>query len=156
MPRAARNFSSHHHPTTRAMNQYITYNEHYKVLICSQHEYALTPDWVLRHFQEFHKSIPFETRQLIVEHSKSLDLVSPENIATPIELVPCVDGLAIVHGFQCHYEGCSELRSTERSIKEHCRKNHEWKAKMGAMWRTQPYQTFFHGPHRKYIDTIAG
>jgi hypothetical protein len=131
------------------MNQYVIYNAHYKVLICRQHKYTITPDWVLRHFQEFHKAIPLATRQLIVDHSKSLDLVIPENVATPLELVQCIEGLSVVNGFQCQYEGCSELRSTERSIKEHCRRNHEWKAQTGVKWRNQAFQTFFHGPHRK-------
>ena len=127
------------------MDQYVAYNADYKVLICRQHKYAIPPDWVLRHFRESH-TIPLATRQLIGDYSQTLELVMPENVATPATPAQCIEGLTLVNGFQCQYEGCIELRSTERSMKEHCRGKHEWKARIGATWRTQPFSNFFWWP----------
>jgi len=131
------------------MNEYVTYNEKYKVLICRQHKYAIAPDWILRHFQEFHKATPLATRQLIVDYSKTLELAIPDNVARQPPPAYAIDGLTVVGGFQCQYTECFQLRSTERSIKEHCRQDHEWKVQTGVMWKNQPFQTFFTGRHRK-------
>jgi hypothetical protein len=138
------------------MNEYVTYNADYKVLICCQHKYAIVPDWVSRHFQEFHKATPLATRQLISDYSKTLELAMPDIVAAQQAPVYAIDGLAVVDGFQCQYTECCQLRSTERSIKEHCREEHEWKVQTGVMWKNQAFQTFFNGRHRKYVDPIAG
>ena len=45
------------------MDAYVTYNAQYQVLICRQHQYAITPDWITRHFQDSHQGIPLATRQ---------------------------------------------------------------------------------------------
>ena len=121
------------------MDAYVIYNPEYKVLICRQHKYAIPQDRIFRHFQLFHLFIPLATRQLISNYSKTLELVAPENVATPLELVLCIDGLTIVNGFLCQYDRCRELRSTERSIKEHCRGKHEWKARTGVTWKNQAF-----------------
>jgi len=131
------------------MDSYVIYNTEYKVLICRQHSYGLPPDRVSRHFRESHKSIPLPTRQAIVDHSKSLNMATPENVVTPSEPISPIEGLTIVNGFQCQYDYCSEQRGTEPSIKQHCWETHRWKAEAGVMWREQAVQTFFQGPHRK-------
>lgn len=91
------------------------------------------PDWILRHFRESHKSIPLSTHQAISDYSKSLELVTPENLIIPTNPVEPIHGLVIVNGFQCQYTGCDELRSSETSVKQHCWKQHAWKAESGTM-----------------------
>jgi hypothetical protein len=115
------------------MNEYVTYNVEYKVLICRQHKYAIAPDWVLRHFRKFHNATPLATRQLIAEYSKTLELAMPDNVAAQQAPAYAIDGLTVVDGFQCQYTECCQLRSTERSIKEHCRQDHEWKVQTGVI-----------------------
>jgi hypothetical protein len=138
-----------HFTITNTMDQYVIYNREYQVLICRQHKYAIPPDRMFRHLQDFHMAIPLATRQVISDYSTSVNLVTPENITMPNEPVQCIDGLSIVNGFECQHDGCAELCGTERSIKEHCRRIHEWKAKTGVLWRNQTVQSFFEGPYRK-------
>jgi hypothetical protein len=80
-----------------------------------------------------------------------LDLVAPQNVITPQQPVQPVEGLEIIHGYRCVYEGCSELRGTKTSVKQHCWESHRWKAKTGNMWEDQDCQTFFDGSRHKYI-----
>jgi len=131
------------------MDSYITYNTEYKILICRQHKYAIPPDYVLRHFRQSHKGVPLAARQAIMDYSKTLDLATPENIAVPDDGVQAITGLFIVDGFQCVYDDCQELRSTDISMKEHCKKEHRWLTAIGIMWKDQRFQTLFEGPHRK-------
>lgn len=133
------------------MNNYVTYNSEYKVLICRQHKYCISPDGILRHFRNFHKAVPLATRKAIGDYSKTLDLAALTDIATPHAPVQPVEGLTIVNGFKCSYEGCSVLRGTEMSIKQHCKEIHEWRTGTGDMWMNQECQTFFDGSRHKYI-----
>jgi hypothetical protein len=148
MPR--RKFSPHYHITTMTMNQYVTYNEDYKVLICRQHKHAVPPDWILRHFRDMHQSVPLETREAIVEYSESLHLLAPNDVVIPTELSHSIQGLEIRQGYQCQYYGCLELCSTENSMKKHCRVQHKWMVAAGVMWNAQSFQTFFVGKHNRY------
>jgi hypothetical protein len=135
--------------TTVAMDQYVTYNAEYQVLICRQHGYCIPPEGITRHLRRFHGAIALQTRQAIIDYSKTLDLLTPEEVATPTEIQQPVSGLRTIAGFRCHYDGCTELRSTEVSIKQHCRETHEWKATVGELWSKQDFQTFFDGTLRK-------
>jgi hypothetical protein len=63
-----------------------------------------------------------------VDYSKTLDLAAPEDIAIPSEAVQPIKELSIVDGFQCQYDGCSELCGKYGSMKEHCKRNHGWVA----------------------------
>jgi hypothetical protein len=131
------------------MDQYITHNLDYNTIICRQHKQAIPPDWIPRHFREFHKTIPLSTRQAIINHCKTLNLLSLEDMIIPTEPVQPVHGLPVLDGFQCEYEGCSELRSTELSIKKHCRDEHQWVLELGIKWSSQSIQTFFAFKHVK-------
>ena len=97
-----------HFTITNTMDQYVTYNRQYQVLIC-QHKYAIPPDRMFRHLQVFHIVIPLLTRQAISDYSKTLDLVMPKNITMPNEPVQCIDRLSLVNGFECQHNDCAEL-----------------------------------------------
>jgi hypothetical protein len=131
------------------MDQYMTYDVEYKVLICRQHKYAIPPDTILRHFRQSHKGIPLPTRQAISDYSKTVDLASPEDVAMPLVPVRAIKHLRMFNGFQCQYDGCSELRSTDVSMKQHCWAEHGWVAATGIMWKDQGFQTIFDGTRRK-------
>jgi len=145
-PPQRKNFTSQ---TKITMNDYVTYNAEYQVLICCQHQYAIPPEWITRHFQNSHQATPLVMRQAIVEYSRRLTLASPEDFVTGYEPVEAIKGLKIVDGFQCRYDECSELRGTEGSIQKHCRESHKWVAAMGVKWRNQHMQTIFDGTRRK-------
>ena len=131
------------------MNAYVTYNTQYKVLICREHKYGIAPDYIQRHLREFHRGIPLATRNAIIDYSTTLDLAAPENIAMPVGTVDAIEGLSIVDGYQCLYYDCSELRSTDVSIKEHCKKEHGWLTVTGITWKKQTFQTIFEGSRRR-------
>jgi Orsellinic acid/F9775 biosynthesis cluster protein D len=138
-----------HQITIVTMNDYVTYNAKYKVLICRYHQFAIPPDGILRHFRDMHKAIPITTRKAIADYSKTLDLATLNEVATPNEPVQPVQELTVIRGFQCRYGGCSELRSTVTSMKQHCRETHGWAASTDVMWITQAFQTLFDGTRRK-------
>ena len=95
------------------MDQYITYNEDFHVLICRQYKFAISPDWVERHFRQFHNTILLATHQEITQYAKSLNLWPLQRVnSLPFPMVPIPD-LNIISGWKCHYIGCEELRSTE-------------------------------------------
>ena len=61
--RKVKNFTSESYPYhVEIMDRYVIYNSDYHVLICRQHAYGLSPDYIERHFRETHKAIPLETR----------------------------------------------------------------------------------------------
>jgi hypothetical protein len=50
------------------MDQYVIYNHEYQVLICRQHKYAIPPDRMFRHLQDFHMAIALAIRQVISDY----------------------------------------------------------------------------------------
>ena len=56
------------------MNQYVVYNTIYHVLICRQYGCGIPQDWIMRHFRQYHKTIPLEVRQQIINYGSGLDL----------------------------------------------------------------------------------
>jgi len=102
------------------MNQYISYNSIYHTLICRQCGYAIPQDWIMRHFRQFHKTIPLSTRQDIINYGLSLDLWQPSQVNEQWQNMNTkspVDGLTICLGFQCQYNDCMKYTRTEVSIK---------------------------------------
>jgi hypothetical protein len=131
------------------MDEYITHNLAYNTIISCQHKQGIPLDWIIRHFRKFHKTIPLSTRQAIVNHCKTLNLLALEDVPIPMEPVQPVNRLPVLDGFQCEYEGCSELRSTELSMTKHCRDEHQWVLELGIKWTSQSIQTFFAFKHVK-------
>jgi hypothetical protein len=103
--------------TMFTMDEYITHNQTYNTIIYCQHKLGIPLDWIARHFRKSHKSIPLSTRQAIVSYCKILNLLASENVAIPMEPVQPVHGLPVLDGFQCEYEGCSELRVTRKDMR---------------------------------------
>src|SRR5437762_8694195 len=107
------------------MNDYVIYNTQNHILICRQHGYGIAPDYITRHFRECHKEIPLKTRNEISEYAKTLELWMSEDVITRHDGL-FIEGLKVIAGYQCQYEGCHELRSSEISMKKHCHKVHRW------------------------------
>ena len=49
------------------MDQYLKYNEDFHIVICCQHKFAISPDWVERHFRQFHNTILLATHQEVCQ-----------------------------------------------------------------------------------------
>jgi hypothetical protein len=131
------------------MDAYVIYNEMYKVLICCQHHYAISPDFINGHFRKFHNSVPLEIRQRITEYASKLDLLEPKKVTVPTQMTP-IKGLTIHDGFKCIYNSCMELKGTVQSMRKHCH-THGWVISDGIQWSEQKLQTFFTSINIKYV-----
>ena len=137
------------------MEEYLIYNEVYRVIICRSHKYAISPNSVSRHLQKYHQSIPLKTRQFLEQSAEKLDLVTTEEVGIPWDET-VVDGLEVHDGFKCEYDDCNELRGSIDSMKKHCQQEHNWKVKSnGVKWTCQKIQTFFQGHHLKYVLLVT-
>jgi len=136
------------------MNEYIRYNIVYHILICRQCGFAIPQDGIMRHFRQFHKTIPLVIRQDIINYGLSLDLWHPSQVHEQwqnMNVKSPVDSLTIHPGFKCQHNDCLKYTRTEVSMKQHCRKTHEWVAKDSIIWTTQQLQSFFGGHYVKYV-----
>jgi hypothetical protein len=93
------------HDKILTMDQYITYDVEYKVLICRQHKYAIPPDTILCHFRQSHKGIPLPTHQAISNYSKTVNLASPKDVAMPLVPVKAIKHLKMFNGFLSYIQG---------------------------------------------------
>ena len=107
------------------MNNYIIYNIQNHVLICRQHGYRIAPDYITRHFRKFHKETLLETCNEISLYVKTLELWMPKEVITRHNGL-FIEELTVTTGFQCQYQGCQELCSSETSMEKHCHKAHYW------------------------------
>src|SRR5438045_8332846 len=70
--------------TTENIEDYVKYNEKHGVLVCIPHGYSLIPGkGIGRHFQRYRGSIPFETRNKIIEYAETLALIDPDDVVNP-------------------------------------------------------------------------
>ena len=128
------------------VEKYVKYNEEYGVLICIQHQYALMPGMGIKnHLNNFHTAIPLEIRNSVIEYSKTLNLVEPENVFTPIGEQTMIKELKLYKdGFICTHKDCTgHVEGTQDMMWKHCKTVHKRTKKDGIMWRNQAVQTFF-------------
>jgi hypothetical protein len=136
------------------MDGRVIYDEHHKVLICLQHQCAITTGWVERHFRAEHGDCPLTTRRQIVEDVTNLETGRPNEIIYTTDAVPPVLHLKTYTGYRCNDGDCSELTGTTGSMMQHCRVKHSWTSKKGSGWIEVPVQTFFQGKHRRYYNRL--
>ena len=144
------------------LDQYIIYNQDFEVLICRICKAAVTG--VHRHFARTHQEIPLEDRQEIDEYVEGLTLRSVEQVSIPTREIEAIEGIEIVPGFRCTAElECQEVSGSERMMKSHSRKFHDWITSKGdtytlssinilaRKWTSQSVQTIFPYPNIKYF-----
>jgi len=126
-----------------SVQHYVTYNVQHKVLICKEHQYGITD--VVRHFRgEDHSKMSTKTRLKIRAATQHLELANPNDMQIPSAYCPPIDGIELFdEGAQC--KKCGYLAGASGSIEEHCRKQHDWKAKDEPIWMNQAVQTFYQG-----------
>jgi hypothetical protein len=134
-----------------SIEEYITYNEDHCILICHAHGAAIHPDQVQRHLRRYHRTIPIETRNKIIQYAESLPLSKPEATMTPSsETKPIADLELFTDGWLCQFKDCLHCNTTPGAMMEHCRIKHKWITSHKEMWQPQAVQTFFQGPYCKY------
>ena len=141
------------------MNAYIVHNSEYNILICKEHGYALSEEFLTRHFRMEH-DLPLERRQEILAYASQFHPTKPTELTYTQERVIPIPYLPIIDGYQCNFDGCHVILGTVTSITKHCREKHDWKIKDGECWSNTRAQTFYQGPLRRYntfdITLIVG
>lgn len=135
------------------MDSYVIYNARYGILICREHEYAIKPSFIERHFRNEHQSTPLKIRRQIVEHAKTLPLVNPEDMMAPTDIPSHIVGLSIHDGFQC--KNCDYNTVSLEWMERHCRDNHGWVKGGGINWNECKVQTMFTGKFIKYVAWLT-
>ena len=130
------------------MNAYIVYNSEYNVLICKEHECAISAEFLTRHFRMKH-DISLERRQEILAYASQFTPTKPTDLMYTREKIIPIPYLRIIDGYQCNYDECDMILGTLSTIKKHCRQNHEWKAKDGECWFETRTQTFYQGNNQR-------
>jgi len=131
------------------MNSYIIHNSEYNVLICKKHEYAVSEEFLTRHFRTEH-DLSLELRQEILAYASQFTPIKPADLSyTSGKIVP-IPYLRIIDGFQCTFNECDTILGTVTSMTKHCREKHNWKSKDGERWSNVRAQTFYQGPLRRY------
>jgi hypothetical protein len=83
------------------VNSYLQYNTKFKVLICLNCQYCLTPDGVQNHFRRVHQSIPIDVRKGLVDYSKGVLIAKTTETQTPSIEIEAIEGLKIIKGVVC-------------------------------------------------------
>jgi Orsellinic acid/F9775 biosynthesis cluster protein D len=124
---------------------YVKYHEEYGVLRCISHKYGMTSgDGIGRHLQIYHKSIPIDIRNKIIEYADGLGLKDAKDIRPPNPEAGPIEGFEIFeNGFKCIFEDCPGYYSAKEStMKKHSENKHKCHEKK---WVHQTVQTFFPG-----------
>jgi len=137
------------------MTSYIVYNAEYNVLICKEHECAISAEFLSRHFRAEH-DISLQRRQEIAEYASHYTPTKPSAMVYPRTKVMPVPYLRIINAFHCGYDECNVIYITVGTIKKHCRVSHGWTIKDGQRWSETLAQAFFQGKDRRYMRLRCG
>ena|SRR5579859_1888208 len=133
------------------MNVYIYFNQEHNVLICKVHQYAVSFKFLVHHFLQKH-DLDIKICQGIVNYASQFTTMEPGHLLYSSEKVIPVLYLDIVDVFQCKYDACNKILGTLISIKDHCKIDHDWKAKDRQKWAEIRVQIFFQGHDKRYVN----
>jgi hypothetical protein len=134
------------------MNPYVAYNTEYNILICKEHQYAVSFKTLARHFLEKHPDILLPIRQNIITYASQFLIKDASDLQQPQNCIHPISYLEIIDGFSCEYEKCGKILTSLEIVKKHCRLKHEWKAKNGECWVVTRAQTFYQGNGQRFVD----
>ena len=106
----------------------------YRVLICSQCQYAVPPAHIQRHLKDRHKRLTVDQRRSILAGVRTHDQLaqSQHEVIYPKSHEPPVDGLPVYFdGLRCnakdhHGRICGHICRTPRRMQDHCAQKHGW------------------------------
>jgi superfamily II DNA helicase RecQ len=127
-----------------AEEDFIIFNEDYKIFICLEHGYALTKP--ASHLYEEHKSLSKQQRKRLVELHQHQEAVSWTAVRTPPPHSPPIYGLKTpITAFLCVAERCGGVSSHPKGIEIHARKEHQWRKteQQPTLWSRIWAQTWF-------------
>jgi hypothetical protein len=140
-------------PKTIIMSAYLFFNQEHNILICKEHQYAVSSKLVSRHFLREHE-LDMNVRQEIIKYASQFTTAEVSELIYSTEKILPVPYLSICIGFQCQYDECHKVLGTLQSAQKHCQVEHDWKAKDGEKWVETRAQTFFQGNIKRYLNLV--
>jgi len=110
------------------MSAYLFFNQEQHVLICKEHQYAVSSKFLSRHLLEEH-DLDISVRQDIIQYMCQFTTAEASQLIYSIEKVAPVPYLSTIVGFQCQYNMCHKVLGTLQSVQKHCKHDYDWKAK---------------------------
>ena len=135
------------------MSAYLFFNQEQHVLICKEHQYAVSSKFLSRHLLEEH-DLDISVRQDIIQYASQFTTTEASQLIYSIEKVAPVSYLSTIVGFQCQYNMCHKVLGTLQSVQKHCKHYHDWKSKDGEKWMETRAQTFFQGNNKRYLNWL--
>jgi hypothetical protein len=144
-------------PIPQALSHLITLNPEFSIIICVPCQFAITPNAIVRHFQDQHQVDPTIRKQVkeyiegypFVYDHMSIEL--PQENSAPQPIIPVVDG------FQCRT--CPFKSQSRKKIKQHGNKEHEKKRVADEeVFRVVRVQSWFDDRRARYwvVDEAKG
>lgn len=111
---------------------YVSYNAHFKVVICKPCKQCIRPGGAYRHFMQHKNDIASPIRKAIRAYCHTLELVTPDAVRIPTNGRP-VPELRIQQGLKCSEPGCGYLCPALATAQTHAR-THGWLLRDPPMW----------------------
>ncbi|KAI8718036.1 hypothetical protein NCS52_00881400 [Fusarium sp. LHS14.1] len=132
----------------------LEYHPEYRVLVCTQCQYAIQPRAINRHLKEIHKIYrsarhPYTTYTAKYDLCEPGDVVKARVIDFPVPYLPVFDGLRCLDA-DCEYLCISTKRMQKHWLSEHGRHGYA-----DIDWTPAPLQTFFRGNLLHYFTSIG-
>jgi hypothetical protein len=131
----------------------IIYNPQYRVLICTEHHYALQN--LSYHLLDKH-CLSLRQRKAIIARYATSAVVKPDLVQTPAGTSQPIFGLpAPIAAYQCLADQCYVIYQSYGHMRQHANREHGWRksVKQPDFWVPVMAQTFFQG--RRHIKYFA-
>lgn len=128
------------------------YDANYRVLICRECQYAIQKSALQSHLLR-HKIYRNE-RQRLLSSIAHLDLCEPHEVSLPTPTSPAIEHLPVLSGYRCLVEGCDNLCSSTKRMKQHQSKEHGFSEShvLASLTLSIQLQTFFRGTKLRYFE----
>jgi hypothetical protein len=129
----------------------LEYNAIHRVLICRECQYAIQKSAVSSHL--LRHRIYREERQRLLNTIAKLDLAEPEDVPPPTSGLRAIDGLPVISGYRCTWDGCDNLCASVKRMRRHFSEVHI--VSNGDFFtRSVKLQTFFRGTKLRYFEVV--
>ena len=132
----------------------LHYEEHFKVLICKEHGYAVQN--LAQHLYKLH-TIEASVRRQIVQEYSGLELLDPKHVPLPEPLGQPFECLGKpVKALICEEEECEYITINRSVMGQHCNKRHHWRSTktQQEFWHDVWVQSFFGSSKQRYFTVI--
>lgn len=140
--------------TVENADDWLQYEEKYKLLICKYHQYALQN---LSNHLRTHHSGSTKEKSAVVKKFASLHTLQPSEVQLPPPLKEPIESLSKPRdAYICDEEECGFITISRDEIRKHCNQTHEWRSTKEDQehWHHVYVQTFFSNGGRQRYFTV--